>query len=113
MEHIPSEKVEKGGVGVADRPPKRIRAKPKPPRQFKVIYHNDDFTPMEFVSWSLIAFFNKSEQEADSLTLEVHKAGKAVAGVYDFQIAETKINEVMECAKEHEFPLHVTGEPIE
>ena len=103
----------KGGTDVVDRPPKRIKAKPKPPRQFKVVYLNDDFTPMEFVSWSLIAYFNKTEQEAESITLEVHKVGKAVAGIYDFQIAETKISEVMECAKEHEFPLQVTGEPVE
>ena len=68
---------------------------------------------MEFVSWSLIAFFNKTEEEANSLTLEVHKVGKAVAGIYDLQIAETKISEVLESARENQYPLSVTGEPIE
>jgi len=109
MEHMNSS----GGTDVKERPPKRIKSRPKPPRQFKVIYHNDDYTPMEFVSWSLIAFFNKSEPEADSITLEIHKLGTAVAGIYDYQIAETKINEVLESARENDYPLKVTGEPAD
>ena len=103
----------KGGIDVIDRPPKKKRKPPKPPRKFKVIYHNDDFTPMEFVSWSLMAFFNKSEPEANSITLEVHKLGAAVAGIYDYQIAEQKVYEVMELAKENDYPLKITGEPTE
>ena len=85
--------------------------KPKPPRKFKVIYHNDDWTPMEFVTWSLMEFFNRTEVDAQSLTLQVHKEGSAIAGIYDFQIAEQKIYEVLTAAKENEFPLRVTGEP--
>ena len=84
--------------------------RPKPPRKYKVIYHNDDYTPMEFVTWSLIEFFNKSEIDAQSLTLQVHKEGSAIAGIYDFQIAEQKIFEVLTSARENEFPLQVTGE---
>ena len=84
--------------------------KPKPPRKFKVIYHNDDYTPMEFVTWSLMEFFNRTEVDAQSLTLQVHKEGSAIAGIYDFQIAEQKIYEVLTAAKENEFPLQVTGE---
>ena len=103
----------KGGIDVIDRPPEKKRKPPKPPRKFKVIYHNDDFTPMEFVSWSLMAFFNKSEPEANSITLEVHKLGVAVAGIYDYQIAEQKVYEVMELAKENDYPLKITGEPTE
>lgn len=90
---------------------KKRPRKPKPPPRYKVIYHNDDFTPMEFVSWSLREFFNKDEMVANSLTLEIHKHGRAAVGVYDFQTAETKIYEVMSSAKENEFPLKVTGEP--
>ena len=82
-----------------------------PPRKIKVIYHNDDYTPMEFVTWSLMEFFNKTEIDAQSLTLEVHKLGSAIAGIYDPQIAEQKIWEVLTAAKENEFPLQVTGEP--
>ena len=81
-----------------------------PPRKIKVIYHNDDYTPMEFVTWSLMEFFNRTEVDAQSLTLQVHKAGSAVAGIYDYQIAEQKIWEVLTSAKENEFPLQVTGE---
>ena len=103
----------RGDIDVIDRPPEKKRKPPKPPRKFKVIYHNDDFTPMEFVSWSLMAFFNKSEPEANSITLEVHKLGAAVAGIYDYQIAEQKVYEVMELAKENDYPLKITGEPTE
>ena len=81
-----------------------------PPRKYKVIYHNDDYTPMEFVTWSLMEFFHRTEIDAQSLTLEVHKVGSAVAGIYDYQIAEQKIWEVLTSAKENQFPLRVTGE---
>ena len=84
--------------------------RPNSPRKYKVIYHNDDYTPMEFVTWSLMEFFHKTEIDAQSLTLEVHKAGFAIAGIYDYQIAEQKIWEVLTSAKENEFPLRVTGE---
>ena len=59
-----------------------------------------------------VAIF-KTEEEANSLTLEIHKSGRAIAGIYDMQIAETKIHEVMESAKEKQYPLSETGEPIE
>ena len=84
--------------------------KPKPPRKYKVIYHNDDFTPMEFVTWSLMQFFNRTEVDAQSITLEIHKLGSAIAGIYDYQIAEQKIHDVLTSAQENEFPLQVTGE---
>jgi len=97
--------IDRGGSDVAQKPKKA-----EPPKSYKVIYHNDDFTPMEFVTWSLMEFFNKTEIEAQSITLEVHKMGYAVAGLYDYQIAEQKIYEVLITAKENEFPLQVTGE---
>ena len=84
--------------------------KRNPPRKYKVIYHNDDYTSMEFVTWSLMEFFNKTEIDAQSLTLEVHKLGSAIAGIYDYQMAEQKIWEVLTSARENEFPLQVTGE---
>ena len=65
----------------------KIPKKLKPPRKYKVIYHNDDYTPMEFVTWSLMEFFKRTEIDAQSITLEVHKLGSAVAGVYEYQIA--------------------------
>ena len=90
-------------------------AKPalKRPPLYKVILVNDDFTPMEFVIWSLVTFFSKSEPEANSITLEIHKLGSALAGIYDYQIAESKVFEVMEIARENDYPLKVTGEPAD
>ena len=105
------EKVGKGdGIGVIEKPKKRVK-KIKPPKKYAVILHNDDYTPMEFVVWILMEFFHKTEEEANSIMLEVHKKGKGVAGIYDLQIAEQKIWEVLTAAKENEFPLQVTGEP--
>ena len=101
----------KGGADVVDRPPKKKKQPPKPPKKFKVIYHNDDFTPMEFVVWTLQAYFNKSEVDANSTMMEIHKLGAAIAGIYDYQIAEQKVYEVMELAKENDYPLKITGEP--
>ena len=98
--------IDRGGSDTS----KKDKKKPKPPKKYKVIYHNDDYTPMEFVTWSLIEFFNKSEIDAQSITLEVHKLGAAVAGIFNFQIAEQKIWEVLTSAKENEFPLQVTCE---
>ena len=98
---------------VIDRDGTTTVKKPKkvePPRRYKVIYHNDDYTPMEFVTWSLMEFFHKTEIDAQSLTLEVHRVGFAIAGIYEYQIAEQKIWEVLTSAKENEFPLRVTGE---
>ena len=97
--------IDNGGSEVMKKPKKA-----EPPRKYKVIFHNDDFTPMEFVTWSLMEYFNKTEFDAQSITLEVHKLGFAVAGVYDYQMAEQKIYEVLITAKENEFPLQVTGE---
>ena len=109
MEHMHSV----GETEVLDSPPKKKKKTkiPQIPRKYKVIYHNDDYTPMEFVVWTLQAYFSKSEPEANSIMLDIHKQGKAVVGVYDFQIAEAKIYEVIESAREHNFPLKVTGEP--
>ena len=100
------------GVDILEKPKKRIK-KIKPPKKYAVILHNDDYTPMEFVVWILMEFFHKTEEEANSIMLEVHKKGKGVAGIYDLQIAEQKISEVAESAKEHNFPLQVTGNQIE
>ena len=88
----------------------KTRVNTKKPSMYKVLMLNDDYTPMEFVTWSLMEFFHRTEVDAQSLTLQVHKAGSAIAGVYDYQIAEQKIWEVLTSAKENEFPLRVTGE---
>ena len=85
--------------------------RPDSPRKYKVIYHNDEHTPVEFITWSLMSFFNKNEIEAQSIAFEIYKLGHALAGIYDFQIAEQKIYDVLTSAKENKYPLKVTGEP--
>ena len=101
--------VDRAGSNNGSKTTKKTK-RPNSPRKYKVIYHNDNYTPMEFVTWSLMEFFNRTEIDAQSLTLEVHKLGSAIAGIYDYQIAEQKIWEVLTSAKENQFPLRVTGE---
>ena len=98
-----------GTAAIAKKP----RKKPQRPMKLRVIFHNDDFTSKEFVVWALMTFFHKNEIDATSIMSEVHTKGKAVAGTYDYQIAETKIHETLDAAREQEFPLKLTGERVE
>ena len=92
---------------------KKSRTKdPQKPMRVRVIFHNDDFTSKEFVVWALMTFFHKNEIDAISIMSEVHTKGKAAAGVYEYQIAETKIHETLDAAREQEFPLKLTGERV-
>lgn len=81
------------------------------PRRYKVIFHNDDYTTMEFVIEVLKRFFHKTDTEAMHVMLTVHKKGAAVAGVYTRDVAETKSTQVMDYARESGMPLLVTTEP--
>lgn len=81
------------------------------PKRHKVIFHNDDYTTMEYVVEVLRRFFHKNETEALHVMLTVHKKGKAVAGVYPRDVAETKCSEVMRDARERGHPLLLTTEP--
>ena len=81
------------------------------PPLFKVLLHNDDFTTKEFVVTVLVSIFNKSLDEATQLMWSVHRHGVGVAGVYPFEVAETKIGIVKATAKESGFPLQMTMEP--
>ena len=85
-------------------------AKPKPPSMYKVILLNDDYTPMEFVVEVIQRFFNKSREQATQIMLKVHTEGAGVCGVYPQDIAETKLNQVMGYAREHQHPLQCTME---
>jgi ATP-dependent Clp protease adaptor protein ClpS len=87
------------------------RQKTAVPKRYKVIFHNDDYTTMEYVVLVLRKFFHKTETEALHIMLTVHKKGKAVAGVYPTEVAETKVAEVMRDARDHGHPLLVTAEP--
>jgi ATP-dependent Clp protease adaptor protein ClpS len=77
------------------------------PPQYKVLLLNDDYTPMDFVLYVLERFFNKSQTEAEVVMIEAHEKGVSVAGVYPFEIAETKVGQVLEAAKSEGYPLRV------
>jgi ATP-dependent Clp protease adaptor protein ClpS len=83
----------------------------KLPPQYKVLLLNDDYTPMEFVVYVLERYFNKSLSEAERIMSEAHEKGISVAGIYTFEIAETKVFQVTRAAKEAEYPLQVRLEP--
>mgnify|MGYP006297874455 CR=1 FL=1 len=80
------------------------------PSLYKVILLNDDFTPMEFVVEVLQRFFGKDRETATRIMLQVHHQGRGVCGVYPFDIAETKVNQVMDYARSNEHPLQCTME---
>ena len=92
------------GVVVQSKP------KAKKPSMYKVIMLNDDYTPMEFVVMVLERFFNKSNEEATRIMLHVHQKGVGVCGVYTYEVAETKVTQVMDLAQQHQHPLQCTLE---
>ena len=82
----------------------------KVPRKWKIIFHNDDFTPMDFVVSLLEAVFNKNAEDAAVLMQTVHDEGRAVVGLYTKEIADTKVLQALRAAEEHQHPLLVTSE---
>ena len=84
-----------------------VESRPKTtrPSLYKVILLNDDYTPMEFVILVLRRFFHKSEPEANGIMLAVHNQGSGLAGVYPFEVAETKVFQVNEFSRTHHHPL--------
>jgi ATP-dependent Clp protease adaptor protein ClpS len=85
--------------------------KVKQPKLYSVLLHNDHYTTMEFVVMILMDVFHHPEAKAIEVMLAVHHQGRGVAGVYSYEIAETKVAKVTELAREHEFPLRCTMEP--
>lgn len=82
----------------------------KKPRLWKVVFLNDDYTPMEFVVEMLTGQFSKSPEDAERITWEIHQTGKGIAGTYTFEIAETKAHIVMQRAQEDGYPLKLSLE---
>lgn len=88
----------------------KSRAKTKKPSLYKVMLLNDDYTPMEFVIHILERFFNKNRVEATDIMLHVHRRGVGICGIYTYEVAETKVNQVTEFARANEQPLQCTME---
>jgi ATP-dependent Clp protease adaptor protein ClpS len=87
------------------------RPRTKKPPMYKVLLHNDDYTTREFVVLVLQDIFHLSESDATRIMMHVHNNGIGVAGVYTFEVAETKIEKTMALARKFEFPLQLTMEP--
>ena len=94
------------GVGLATR----TRPRTKKPSMYKVLLLNDDYTPMEFVVEVIERFFRKSRQDATRIMLHVHQRGVGVCGVYSYEVAESKVAQVMDFARQNEHPLQCTLE---
>ena len=88
----------------------KTRTKTQRPPFYKVMILNDDYTPMEFVVHVLERFFGLSHSQAFEVMLTVHKKGLAVVGVYSFEVAETKVAQVMDFTRRHQHPLQCTME---
>ncbi len=94
------------GVGVATK----TRTRPKKPSLYKVLMLNDDYTPMEFVVLVLKRYFRMDLEQATRVMLHVHQRGVGVCGVFPLEVAETKVNQVMDFAKANQHPLQCTLE---
>jgi ATP-dependent Clp protease adaptor protein ClpS len=105
---------ESNGGGIGNRSGADVIEETKPvtkkPSMYRVLMLNDDYTPMEFVVMVLERFFSKSSDEAVTIMLHVHQKGVGVCGVYSYEIAETKVDQVMDLARENHHPLQCTLE---
>jgi len=97
------------GVVTQTRPKEKL----KKPVLYKVIFHNDDYTTMEFVVWVLMSVFHHDETTATGIMMHVHKNGAGVAGVFTRDVAETRAGKVEALARTHEFPLRCSVEEEE
>ena len=88
----------------------KTRTKPKKPSQYKVLMLNDDYTPMEFVVMVLKRFFSMDLEQATRVMLHVHQKGVGVCGIFPYEVAETKVNQVMDFARQNQHPLQCTLE---
>ena len=82
----------------------------KEPKNYKVVMYNDDFTTMEFVVYILINIFNKKEIDAEEIMMKVHKDGKAIVGIYSYDIAMTKVELATKLARQEGFPFKIKVE---
>lgn len=90
----------------------RVKPRIKPPRKYQVVLLNDDFTPMDFVVEVLMQFFAMDEAKATTVMMAVHQQGKGVCGVYSKEVAEMKVMQVNNYAREHQHPLQCQMEVV-
>ena len=124
VRHIPSEPWTSAAPRAADDDRKRrnepggpgtavitkTKTQTKRPSLYRVLLLNDDYTPMEFVVHVLERFFNKDREAATRIMLHVHRRGVGICGVYTYEVAETKVTQVMDFARQHQHPLQCTLE---
>ncbi len=108
-----AERARPGGDTAVAVPKTKAEKKTQRPPLYKVLLHNDDYTTQEFVTWVLIEVFKHEPEQAYRIMLHVHMHGVGVAGIYPFEIAESKADKVMQLAREAEYPLLSTVEPAE
>ena len=94
------------GIGVATK----TRTRTKTPSPYKVLMLNDDYTPMEFVVHVLQSFFKMGIEDATRVMLHVHQRGVGVCGIFPYEVAETKVSQVIDFARENQHPLQCTLE---
>ena len=105
-----AERQDNGGPGGDTGVATRTRVQTKKPSMYRVLILNDDYTPMEFVVFVIERFFNKSREEATRIMLHVHQHGVGVCGVFTYEVAETKVAQVVDLARRNEHPLQCTME---
>ncbi|HYD87934.1 MAG TPA: ATP-dependent Clp protease adapter ClpS [Vitreimonas sp.] len=96
--------------GADSRTGTKTLTRTKKPSLYRVLLLNDDYTPMEFVVYVLERFFQKNREEATTIMLHVHQNGVGLCGVYTYEVAETKVAQVLDLARRHEHPLQCTME---
>ena len=99
-----------GDNGVGTGIVTKTRPKTKRPNLYRVLLLNDDYTPMEFVVHVLERFFSKGRDEATRIMLHVHQNGVGECGIYTYEVAETKVTQVMDFARKHQHPLQCVME---
>lgn len=99
-------------AGVDTERPTRLEEQVREPARYRVLLHNDDYTSMEFVVGILRSIFRKTLEDATAIMLDVHRHGVAQCGVYTREVAETKVNQVHQAARQAGFPLKCSLEKL-
>ena len=107
---MPKSRPDENGGGPGAAVVTETRPKLKKPSLYRVLILNDDYTPMEFVVYVLERFFGKSRDDATRIMLLVHQNGVGVCGVFTYEVAETKVAQVVETSRRHQHPLQCTME---